>query len=326
MDPLITGGVAGIIGQGINAISTIGQNKKNRHFTREMYNLQRENALADWQRQTAYNSPIEQMKRLKEAGLNPNLVYKNGATNEAAPIRSTDTPNWKGEAPQVDTSFVTPSIMAHYDVEQKKAGTDQLRQQTENLAIEKNLKAAEILRTIADTNVKNLDAAGKEIYNKQLASLMPLTIEAQSLQNKKTLSEIGNINATTRRVGEETRKIGTEILNIEGMTQYMKGKGQREARELLEHIRMNDFNIKKGIEELAETKARTAKTEEEKKNVEQLRNVILNDARLKNIQVELDKQKLRYGKANIAAPGSGNWIEVMERMFFNAAEIWRETR
>lgn len=48
----------------------------------------RKNALDDWNRQNAYNSPAQQMQRFKEAGLNPNLIYKQ--TNESSPVRSTD--------------------------------------------------------------------------------------------------------------------------------------------------------------------------------------------------------------------------------------------
>jgi hypothetical protein len=48
----------------------------------------RKNALSDWNRQNAYNAPEQQMRRFQEAGLNPNLIYKQ--TNEAAPVRSTD--------------------------------------------------------------------------------------------------------------------------------------------------------------------------------------------------------------------------------------------
>jgi hypothetical protein len=45
-------------------------------------------ALQDWERQNRFNSPIQQMQRFKEAGLNPNLIYKQ--SNESAPVRSTD--------------------------------------------------------------------------------------------------------------------------------------------------------------------------------------------------------------------------------------------
>ena len=34
----------------------------------------------EWKRQAEYNSPVNQMARLKQAGLNPHLVYGNGAS------------------------------------------------------------------------------------------------------------------------------------------------------------------------------------------------------------------------------------------------------
>lgn len=46
------------------------------------------NSIELWKMQNAYNTPVQQMERFKEAGLNPNLIYKQ--SNEAAPIRSTD--------------------------------------------------------------------------------------------------------------------------------------------------------------------------------------------------------------------------------------------
>ena len=53
-----------------------------------MYDRQRADALADWNMQNQYNSPAEQMKRYKEAGLSPHLIY--GQTHTASPVRSTD--------------------------------------------------------------------------------------------------------------------------------------------------------------------------------------------------------------------------------------------
>lgn len=44
----------------------------------QAYQMQRADALSDWNRQNAYNSPLEQMKRLQAAGLNPYLVYSGG--------------------------------------------------------------------------------------------------------------------------------------------------------------------------------------------------------------------------------------------------------
>lgn len=57
------------------------------------------NSIKAWQMQNAYNTPLQQMQRFKEAGLNPNLIYKQ--SNEAAPIRSTDF-----VAPKIDEGLL----------------------------------------------------------------------------------------------------------------------------------------------------------------------------------------------------------------------------
>jgi hypothetical protein len=59
----------------------------------------RQNALADQKALNAYNSPLQQMQRFKEAGLNPNLIYKQ--TNEGAAVRSTDA-----IAPKIDETVL----------------------------------------------------------------------------------------------------------------------------------------------------------------------------------------------------------------------------
>lgn len=51
-----------------------------------------------------YNSPVEQMKRLQEAGLNPNLVYGNGATNTATAAPTPSAP--KMDAARVEAARV----------------------------------------------------------------------------------------------------------------------------------------------------------------------------------------------------------------------------
>ncbi|MBQ3410774.1 MAG: hypothetical protein IJH30_03380, partial [Bacillus sp. (in: Bacteria)] len=41
--------------------------------------------LAQWERENAYNSPIQQMQRYREAGLNPNLIYGQQNLSAASP-------------------------------------------------------------------------------------------------------------------------------------------------------------------------------------------------------------------------------------------------
>lgn len=66
-----------------SAIGAIGQASSNKAISKEN-EKSREFALDMWNRQNEYNLPINQMERLRQAGLNANLVYGDGATTLAA--------------------------------------------------------------------------------------------------------------------------------------------------------------------------------------------------------------------------------------------------
>lgn len=82
--------LANLIGGAANRRSVQKQNDRSEMYNTLMYNRQRQDALSDWNMQNAYNDPSAQMQRLKAAGLNPNLVYGNGADaqSQSAPRSS----------------------------------------------------------------------------------------------------------------------------------------------------------------------------------------------------------------------------------------------
>lgn len=91
------------LSEGINAVLQGFQNRANRKFAMKQYSIARKDALSDYNMQNEYNSPASQMERLKQAGLNPNLVYGTGAGSmTAAPIKSAPQNAAQGEAPKVD--------------------------------------------------------------------------------------------------------------------------------------------------------------------------------------------------------------------------------
>lgn len=77
--PVIAAG-ASLVGSAINKSSQSSANKQNLELARYQNNWN----LQQWNRENDYNSPIQQMLRLKQAGLNPNLVYGNGTTTQSA--------------------------------------------------------------------------------------------------------------------------------------------------------------------------------------------------------------------------------------------------
>lgn len=130
----IAGG-ASLLGQGINAYSTGRMNRRSERFAWNMYGQQRQDAMADWNMQNAYNDPSAQMARLQAAGLNPNLVYGSGsAANTTTAPRGANAPTPRFQAPQVDPAGVVHAAMAtrqlQANIARTEAETERIQSQT----------------------------------------------------------------------------------------------------------------------------------------------------------------------------------------------------
>lgn len=82
--------LAGAIGAVGNVASNVYSGRVNEkvagrqnEWNLAMYQRQLADSRENWNMQNAYNSPKAQMERLKEAGLNPNLVYGNSTSGSA---------------------------------------------------------------------------------------------------------------------------------------------------------------------------------------------------------------------------------------------------
>ncbi|QCQ84598.1 DNA pilot protein [Blackfly microvirus SF02] len=128
-------GAAGSIFSGIFGNSSqASANDRNFNFQREMYDKQRTDALTDRDYQNQYNAPTATMARLKDAGLNPNLIYNNGsATATAAPVRSSSPGNATAQPMKYDqiAGGITNALMMMYEIQATQAKTDNLKAQTD---------------------------------------------------------------------------------------------------------------------------------------------------------------------------------------------------
>jgi len=116
-----------LIGAGLTAGTSIFTNQQNIQAqqqanalqdkrNRELYQMQRADALSDWNMQNAYNSPSQQMQRYKEAGLNPNLIY--GQMTNSPVVRSTEAKPADYVAPQIKGNPVAEGIQAYQNIRQ----------------------------------------------------------------------------------------------------------------------------------------------------------------------------------------------------------------
>lgn len=201
MLPLIAGalisGGASILGNLLNKNSVQQTNQQQQDFNTQMYNKQRADALADWERQNQYNSPSQQMQRFKEAGLNPNLIY--GQMSNAPAVRSTDMKAPDFVAPKYDTSKIG-DILGNY-----------LNLQKQQVDISNDKKAGALL----DQQIE-----GKKLENENLRDQSPWILESKMNQARLAGMQINNIMADIRNKEVINPLQQDEIRNrIQTMTQ-----------------------------------------------------------------------------------------------------------
>ncbi|AXH77398.1 MAG: DNA pilot protein [Microviridae sp.] len=128
---LIQGGAE--VAQGVgNAIFAKRQANIELEKNKELANFQYSKDLEMWNKGNEYNSPKEQMARLRAAGLNPNLVYGSGTVGNATGALP------KYQAPRADFSRVPNPINIpqmglilgqFLDLEKTRANTEQIKEQ-----------------------------------------------------------------------------------------------------------------------------------------------------------------------------------------------------
>lgn len=222
---------AGVLSTGINAATQINQNKQTRRHAIYMYDRQRADALADWEMQNEYNHPSAQMERLREAKLNPHLVYGNGATAEGGTVRSSNAPSWSPDAPKIDLN--TP-VMGFYDAQVKQAQIDNLRVMNTVQQQEALLKAAQTLDTLASKDTKNFDLGLK-------TELKETTIEAA----KAALASTEAHTKTTLDANDRAAALQASTLQqaVENILNSRKSRAKTDAE--IRHINQQIENLKK---------------------------------------------------------------------------------
>ena len=137
LSPTAIAAAAGLASTGINALTQGSLNRKTRQWNEAMYQKQRTDALADWARTNEYNAPLQQMARLKEAGLSPHLIYGGGANSISQPVRSTDTKSWSPNAPQIDGGQI---VSQYFGVQQQQNALQIQEQQIQGLKLDNEYK------------------------------------------------------------------------------------------------------------------------------------------------------------------------------------------
>lgn len=176
--------MAAFLGQGINIGAEIAQTKQQRKWQLADYERQKADQREFWDITNRYNSPEEQMNRLRQAGLNPHLIYGKGADVTASSLSGPTM----GNAPKANIKFDYGQIMQAKAMNQQlkynQAQTDNVLQDTQNKQIQKDLTQAQINQTNVQTANIAQNTATSEFQLEQSKLLKDAVVERALLENE----------------------------------------------------------------------------------------------------------------------------------------------
>lgn len=192
------------IGQGVSslagsALGFLGQQSANRsNLELAKYSYQKD--LEMWYRQNAYNSPTEQMARLKAAGLNPNLVYGNGsAVNVASNAPQMKTPHM--EAYRGYNLGIGDAVGTYMQMQQNQASTELAKTQRDSVQADIDTKRLQQAGMIS-SNAKNAveaaiaeqtkDAVINQIWNRSNQSAEEMNTSVYTRKMKQLEMNVAN--------------------------------------------------------------------------------------------------------------------------------------
>lgn len=233
----------------------VRENEKNRQYNLQLAKMQNEWNLQQWERENEYNNPLNQMARLKAAGLNPNLVYGNGAGQST----SAPSPNLTSGAPSspVDMSLLAqrPTVgqimsdalqneMTRAQIDKIKAETRTEGYQGDILKSDAAFRDAINQGTLDLNNVQINGINSKIKLNDSQISEIRSKISNLDAQTKNLVAEYDKIRAYTRNLDAST--VRTRLLNV-----LDSEKARYEIRELSSRASLNDAQAKKIVESLS---------------------------------------------------------------------------
>lgn len=255
--PLIIAGIIAAAGSIISGVlkskSDSNANAQQMQYNQDAYNQQRQDALADWQRQTDYNSPTAQMARMKAAGLNPILAAGN-ITTTSPTVRSSDyqsfTPRSVNPLEGLDkaTSQMGDSLVDYYDVKIKEAQYDNLKTQNTVMLQDQMLKAAQTAATTAMEHKTGADTAMQEFNLQQSQRLSDVSAQIQEQNLRKLQADTDfTVHSDTRATlsnNASLQETATRIVNNK-LEALQKQAQTAQTRQQTQNARAEYDRIKK---------------------------------------------------------------------------------
>jgi hypothetical protein len=148
MDPISIAALgSGFVGTALNGIfATRNRNREERH-AHAMLDRAQVHDRNMWNIQNEYNDPSAQMRRLKAAGLNPNLIYGASAPYNTAGDIGNSKPAQTSDVRPFEDTDITQWLTTSANLKNLEAQNDNLKAQNTVMVQEAALKAAQSAET-----------------------------------------------------------------------------------------------------------------------------------------------------------------------------------
>lgn len=215
------------------------ENRKMREYNLMLAKQQNQWNLEQWNRENAYNSPSAQMERMRQAGLNPDMMYGGGVSGNLAASSPSMTSG--SSAPPMDWSSLAnkATVADALDSQLKQAQIDNINADTRKKGSEVSILASdakyrdawnqglidtqnvriELDRSSRDLNVANASKAMRETQaidasvahiNKQIEQIdrsMDIQERLSDAQIKQIAADVGLTYEQINRMARETPRI-----------------------------------------------------------------------------------------------------------------------
>lgn len=157
--------LGGLFGAGGSAKAAKYQLQAARETNQMNYQIAQENNAFNqrmWEKQNAYNSPVEQRRRLEQAGLNPNLMMNGGSAGTAETAPTADTSGIQ-QVPDVGSTIAS-------GYQQFGNSLSNAASQIAGMVYNNGLQQANVNKAQAEAQSASQDARYKELQNQFAAS------------------------------------------------------------------------------------------------------------------------------------------------------------
>lgn len=237
-----TGIIAGasLLGSGGQMYATGKMNRKTRNWNNQQIERQRDWSLSDWAMQNEYNSPKAQMARLAEAGLNPHLVYGNGADATAGQIASPQAASADNKIPDIQGG-VNSALAAYQDAKTRSLQNNLLKTQT--TIAERDIQLKEIQAQAMNLGIleKRFDLDWKGKLNPYNLQMKKKAVEQFDVNMFKQLAEV---DLNTGRYNREGIRLDSDMQTADLQRMIMRISANK-SNEEINQIRTNIENMKK---------------------------------------------------------------------------------